>query len=186
MHWNPWCASLSLSLQRTDRGRVVGRCQRRSEHARRPVPPSARRSNCACTNGTEAECNSGQSCFWFSQGCTVGCAACDGQGQRYPSWDHCPGTPSPAKDPFYLDQKYWTANQNATPGGHDDIWRFHPWRAPGQAPVWDACGMAGGTSKEVFNAGAYNATAFARQGDLGSEVLKPRPSGTVWKHVTAM
>ena len=24
--------------------------------------------NCGCTNGT-SECNSGQSCFWFSQGC---------------------------------------------------------------------------------------------------------------------
>ena len=131
------------------------------------------RSNCACTNGTEPECSSGQSCFWFSQGCTVGCEKCDGRGQRYPSWDHCPGTPSPAKDPFYLDKKYWTANQNATPGGFDDIWRFHPWRAPGQAPVWDACGMAGGTTEEVFNAGAYNTTAFAKQGDLGSEVLKP-------------
>lgn len=137
--------------------------------------------NCACTNGSEADCNSGQSCFWFSQGCTVGCKKCDGQGQRYPSWDHCPGTPSPAKNPNYLPKKYWTANHNATPGSMDDIWRFHPWRAPGHAPVWDACGMAGGTTKEVFNAGAYNSTKFAKQGDLGSVVLKARPSGTVWK-----
>ena len=28
--------------------------------------------SCACTNGTD-ECSSGQSCFWFSQGCTIGC-----------------------------------------------------------------------------------------------------------------
>jgi hypothetical protein len=41
--------------------------------------------------------------------------------------------------------------------------------------------MAGGNSFEVFNAGAYNATPNAKQGDLGSKVLKPRPSGTVWK-----
>ena len=46
--------------------------------------------------------------------------------------------------------------------------------------MWDACGMAGGTREEVFNAGAYNATPFAKQGDLGSAVLAPRPSGTVW------
>ena len=114
-------------------------------------------------------------------GSTVGCQKCDGQGQRYPGWDHCPGTPSPAKDPHYLPKKYWTANHNATPGAFDDIWRFHPWRAPGHAPVWDACGMAGGTTTEVFNAGAYNATVYAKQGDLGSMVLKPRPTGTVWK-----
>ena len=41
--------------------------------------------------------------------------------------------------------------------------------------------MAGGTTTEVFNAGAYNATVYAKQGDLGSMVLKPRPTGTVWK-----
>ena len=67
------------------------------------------------------------------------------------------------------------------PGSADDIWKFNPWRAPGKAPVFDSCGMAGGNSFEVFNAGAYNATPNAKQGDLGSKVLKPRPSGTVWK-----
>ena len=138
--------------------------------------------NCGCTNGTEAECNSGQSCFWFSQGCTIGCEACDGQGQRYPSWDHCPGTTKPSNfvDGTYLDKKWWTANQNAAPGSYEDIWRFNPWRAPGHAPIFDACGMAGGVQTEMFNAGAYNTTAFAKQGDLGSEVLPARPSGTVW------
>ena len=71
--------------------------------------------NCRCTNGTDAECNSGQSCFWFSQGCTIGCAACDGQGQRFPSWDHCPGTAKPKAftDSTYLDKKWWTANFHA-------------------------------------------------------------------------
>ena len=126
---------------------------------------------------------SSQACFWFSQGCTIGCEACDGQGARYPSWDHCPGTAKLAAflDGTYLDKKYWTANQNATPGSVEDIWRFHPWRAPGHAPVWDACGMAGGVRSEMFNAGAYNSTANAKQGDLGSVVLRPRPTGTVWR-----
>ena len=41
--------------------------------------------------------------------------------------------------------------------------------------------MAGGTTKEVFNAGAFNKTAYAKQGDLGSKVLMPRPTGTVWR-----
>ena len=47
--------------------------------------------------------------------------------------------------------------------------------------MYDACGMAGGTPVEAFNAGAYRTTQFAKQGDLGSKVLKYRPSGTVWK-----
>ena len=28
--------------------------------------------NCRCTNGTDL-CDNGQSCFWFSQGCNIGC-----------------------------------------------------------------------------------------------------------------
>jgi predicted carbohydrate-binding protein with CBM5 and CBM33 domain len=31
-----------------------------------------------CTNGTD-DCRPGQSVFWFSQGCTPGCEACDGE-----------------------------------------------------------------------------------------------------------
>eukprot|EP01043_Picozoa_sp_COSAG02_P049757 COSAG02_NODE_5031_length_4712_cov_3.859961_3_plen_270_part_00 len=33
-------------------------------------------------------------------------------------------------------------------------------------------------------AAEYNPTIYAKQGDLGSHVLKPRPSGTVWKRGT--
>jgi hypothetical protein len=40
--------------------------------------------------------------------------------------------------------------------------------------------MAGGSPIEVFNAGAYNRTRFAKQGDLGSVVLPKRPTGTIW------
>ena len=34
--------------------------------------------------------------------------------------------------------------------------------------------MAGGRRTEAFNAAAYNTTKFAKMGDLGSKVLKPR------------
>ena len=27
----------------------------------------------------------------------------------------------------------------------DDIYQWNPWRAPGSAPVYDPCGMAGGS-----------------------------------------
>ena len=42
--------------------------------------------------------------------------------------------------------------------------------------------MAGGNTYEVFNAGAYNATQYAKQGDLGTKVLKKRTDlyQTVW------
>jgi len=133
--------------------------------------------SCQCTNGSEPFCNSGQGCFWFSQGCTIGCLQCDGLGARIPNWDHCPDR---SIEPTVNDPRYRSLNQNATPGSPQDIFKFNPWRAPGRAPVFDACGKAGGSDKEVFNAGAYNTTQFAKQGDLGSKVLKPRPSGTIW------
>ena len=137
--------------------------------------------SCRCANGTHGGgCESGQSCFWFSQGCTVGCAACDHNGSRIPSWDHCPATSTKLGDPARLLKRYWTANQNALVGSVADVFKWNPWRAPGKAPVSDACGMAGGSPVEVFNAGAYNRTIYAKQGDLGSRVLKPRPSGTIW------
>lgn len=88
--------------------------------------------------------------------------------------------PGESIKPTINDPKYRTVNQAAEAGTKDDFTKFNPWRAPGRAPVFDACGMAGGVDHEVFNAGAYNTTKFAKQGDLGSKVLPKRPSGTVW------
>jgi len=144
---------------------------------------------CACDNGT-APCSSGQSCFWFSQGVSIGCEKADGNGTRIPNLDHCPDERAADFDPLKMDgallPQYRTVNTNATPGSVADIWKFNPWRAPGKGPVADPCGMAGGNTYEVFNAGAYNATRFAKQGDLGTKVLPKRTDigETVWKRGT--
>ena len=134
--------------------------------------------DCLCTNGTEI-CNNAQACFWFSQGCSIGCNECDMNGQRWPNYDHCPGQSVPVEDKIL--KMYWTANTNVAENSIEDIHKFNPWRAPGKAPVSDVCGMAGGVDHEVFNAGAYNTTRFAKQGDLGSVVLPKRPTGVQWK-----
>lgn len=78
-------------------------------------------------------------------------------------------------------KKYWSANINATAGGPHDIWKFQPWRSPGLAPVTDPCGMAGGNPYAMYNGAEYTPTQYAKPGDLGSYVLKPRDMGTVWK-----
>ena len=54
-----------------------------------------------CTNGTE-KCKSGQAAFWFSQGCTIGCKECTGNGSRIPNADHCPDLPKPPVNIFLL------------------------------------------------------------------------------------
>ena len=87
-----------------------------------------------CTNGTSV-CNSGQSTFWFSQGCTVGCPHCDGIGARIPNYDHCPNVSKTGLN--LLLPKYRTANRNSKPGSEGDIFKWNPFRAPGQAPVFD-------------------------------------------------
>jgi hypothetical protein len=134
--------------------------------------------NCLCTNGTDT-CNNGQSCFWFSNGCTPGCKACDGNGNRYPNFDHCP-TEKKADLGQALAKKYWTGDPTWAENSTYDIFKFNPWRYPGKAPVFDSCGMAGGRWTEAFNAAAFNSSAYAKMGDMGSQVLKPRPTGTTW------
>lgn len=99
----------------------------------------------------------GKAAFWFSQGCGIGCNTCNGNGSRIPNADHCPELPKP-KPELLLDPQYRTTNQYTTPGSREDFWRFNPWRAPGNAPVYDPCGMAGGSTIARFNAGEYNTT----------------------------
>ena len=135
---------------------------------------------CGCwgSNGTSAFAP-GQACLWFSQGCTHGCSACD-PNATWP-WDHsvC-GSDAP---PLVCDPEHRTLNRHAPCGSASDWTRHNPWRAPGSAPVYDACGKAGGQDAFAPYAGAtyYITTANAKVGDLGSEVLPPRPTGTVWR-----
>ena len=79
-------------------------------------------------------------------------------------------------------QRVLAMNLGAEPDSPQDSYRFNPWRAPGSAPVTDACGTAGGT--QPWHAGPGDAvfakTQFASFGALGSQVLDPAPSGTIW------
>ena len=83
----------------------------------------------SCTNGTDV-CNNGQSCFWFSNGCTPGCKACDGNGNRYPNFDHCPNENKNLKPSDYLLKKYWTGDKTWPEGTSYDIFKFNPVSTP--------------------------------------------------------
>lgn len=81
-----------------------------------------------------------------------------------------------------LPKRLWTMNRLAIEDSVADIYRFHPWRAPGSAPVTDACGTAGGTSPAFEGPGDARfkpvpdqTGSMIRQGDLGSVVLTPGP-----------
>ena len=135
---------------------------------------------CWCTNGTN-ECVPGQSCFWFSQGCTIGCKTCNGtDGSARWQKDLC----NSGAQATLCDPRLRTYNMDAPCNSESDLYRWNPWRHPGNAPVFDACGRAGGgiTGGKVGGGAAfYTDTVHAKEGDMGSKVLPPMPSGIVYK-----
>lgn len=129
----------------------------------------------------------GQACFWFSNGCAIGCPECDGSSRGPipnspdPQWKRkFPVCEHPAK-PTVCDPKYRTVNRNATCGADDDWYQYSPWRAPGSAPVFDSCGMAGGhLPPDGGFGGIYVNTTHAKLGDKGTVVLPEYPTNTEW------
>lgn len=156
----------------------------------------------------KASGQNGQACFYFSNGCAVGCDTCDGS-SRGPI-PHCGYEPSkpckPQKNatgtgqnkvgpgvackgpqkstavPTICAREHRTINIDATCGGEDDWYFYSPWRAPGAAPVFDSCGMAGGHKPPNGGfGGIYVNTTHASLGDAGSQVLPAAPSNTSWR-----
>ena len=120
----------------------------------------------------------------MSVGCTIGCQECDGGsvgGANPNGMDRCKS----GKNATINDPKYRTLNR-AIPAGSDEDWtRWNPWRAPGNAPVYDACGRAGGAGQPTPGHGEFTNTTFAKFGDLGSK-LPYYPTGVVWEAGSAV
>lgn len=140
-----------------------------------PVKERTPRHPCSCANASGASCDIGQSCYWYQQGCFIGCPTCDSVSGRR-QVDLC-GLGWKAT----LPTKYRTVNRDSVPGSIYDIYQHNPWRSPGSAPVIDSCGLAGGTpwSQNVSEWGDYVTTPFAKHGARGS-ALKPIGSPTIW------
>ena len=128
-------------------------------------------NNHKCANVSGAECMNGQASFWYSQGCFIGCPECDHVSGRRQT-DLCRNGMKPTNN---ADAR--SLNFNATPNAANDIYRHNPWRAPGSAPVGDACGFAGGTpwGGNAPEEGIYTNTSFAHHGMRGT-TLPPLPS----------
>jgi hypothetical protein len=115
----------------------------------------------------------GLSCLWSSQGCGIGCPKCTEDNTNFFS-SPCNGTTQPTIN----DPKLRTFNRYGT-DSQGDWTASHPWRAPGSAPILDACGMAGGSTKNNDQAAGYAPAPGHRMGDKGSQLI---PSAqTVWK-----
>lgn len=129
---------------------------------------------CDCHNGTEP-CEIGQSCLWFSQGCSIGCATCDGGESNPNTEDRCGSGMKPTNN----DPRFRTYNRNVEAMSEADLFQHNPWRAPGNAPVYGPCGMAGGGPKYEMTQLSYVDTQFAKQGHLG-HLLPRSPTGVSW------
>lgn len=79
-------------------------------------------------------------CFWFNEGCTIGCRACSKDcGHIKSAFGLCC---KEQMKPTLNDPKLRTFKDL---GGVLDLgMKYNPWRAPGFAPVYDPCGLAGG------------------------------------------
>jgi len=165
-----------------------------------PVPAEAASKSDPGRNLTGAN---GQACFWFSNGCAIGCDQCDGSTRGpIPAFSGEPLKPIPghidsgtkklvssepicgakALNATVCDPRQRTVNTGAECGSADDFYYYSPWRRPGSAPVIDTCGTAGGRIPGQ-GAGGYGAqyqnTSHVKIGDLGSR-LPHMPSGTIW------
>lgn len=117
----------------------------------------------------------GQACFYFSNGCTIGCEVCDGV-TRAPlpnNWSPRKKSPACANPGKATNCAFETRTVNAQAkcGSEQDVYYFSPWRAPGSAPVFDSCGIAGGKHNGPGDGETvYKNTTFAHQGDQGSKL----------------
>ena len=71
-------------------------------------------------------------------------------------------------------------NRGVQCGSKADYWYYSPWRAPGEAPVFDACGLAGGYYAPNPTCG-YETSPHAKMGAKGSELPPVPPAESeVW------
>jgi hypothetical protein len=142
-------------------------------------PPSTDGCDCANPRGGCAAFparRSGQSCLWFSQGCSIYCPTCTGANGH--SGSSLCGNSTP---PTNNARGARTMNRDSAALSSNDTYATNPWRAPGAAPVADSCGMAGGAPRAGGGAAVFATVPWARQGDLGSTVLPKGPAAAVYR-----
>eukprot|EP00040_Diaphanoeca_grandis_P012695 m.64326 g.64326 ORF g.64326 m.64326 type:complete len:384 (+) comp23415_c0_seq1:209-1360(+) len=155
------------------------------EFAGGAFPPRSSGCNCGGASGCFVGNRSGgggQPCLWFSQGCTIGCDSCDNSTQHSMGKSLCNSTMLPTIN----TPSHMTMNRGVVTGSVNDTYMYHPWRAPGSAPVVDACGMAGGAHHPGAGDAVFYATQFAQDGDLGSKVLKKGNISASWAAGTSV
>ena len=132
--------------------------------------------------------------MWYTQSTTIGCRVPNVTADVHASMlggDLCPEDHSGSKVPTINDPELrtWMAQGCLEPGttipapprakvapctetnANTDWTKFHPWRAPGSAPTYDACGVAGASPSNDSNAaGGWGFPTGHAQGFPGSQL----------------
>ena len=132
--------------------------------------------------------------MWYTQSTTIGCSVPNVTADVHASMlggDLCPEDRSGSKVPTINDPELrtWMAQGCLEPGttipapprakvapctetnANTDWTKFHPWRAPGSAPTYDACGVAGASPSNDSNAaGGWGFPTGHAQGFPGSQL----------------
>ena len=113
-------------------------------------------------------------CLWFNEGCFSGCGNCSseipvvpGASGEVPDRFIKPNCNKPKEPTLPEEARTWNIG---SPSKYGDWTRYHPWRAPGYAPVADPCGIAGGYKK--YDPVGGETPLGAKQGDRGSLLPK--------------
>jgi len=136
-----------------------------------PRPRNAGNSSVHPSPGQDKSCE-GDACYWYHVGCYIGCPECSGEGKSLYPQPYCSNPIEPTNnDP---ETRSWDPLGQSK---HGDFTKYNPWRAPGKAPVTDACGVASG----YHHPSAYaDIPAGYHAYDMGSKVL-PAGAPTYWK-----
>jgi len=142
-----------------------------------PVPRNQKMTNQPTLKGnaepitmhqTDMGCE-GYACLWFNQGCTPGCDKCAGPAAGPdPSKPTCK-LPESWKPHITWDQQKYITYAHVETNDVRDLHAPTPWRSPGEAPVFDSCGVAGG-SVDHNDQGAGFTPPGTKRGDLGTKL----------------
>lgn len=117
----------------------------------------------------------GDMCLWFNDGCFIGCPNCTsivavvpGTSGEVPDRFIKPNCEKPILMEPTLPEEFRTWNIG-NPSTYGDWTKYHPWRAPGYAPVSDPCGRAGANTEQ---SGGGETPIGAKQFDRGSLLPK--------------
>ena len=119
----------------------------------------------------------GDECLWFSEGCYIGCPSCSSEMPETGNYFGKPNCSAPELIEPTLPEQFrtWNIHNLST---HGDFTKYHPWRAPGRAPVADSCGRAG--AYRVTRGGGGQTPNGSPQFFPGSKLPKLEGVHTEW------